>query len=394
MATYLLSCGEASGDLYAAALTSELARVDPGSRVLGLGGDQFRDAGGQLLADYRGLAVTGLTEALAVLPRSWRTYRRLARAARDDRPDVFVAIDFPDFNFRLAAAVRRLGIPVVYYICPQVWAWRRSRLRTLKRLVDRALVIFPFEERIYREQGIPVTFVGHPLLDLARATTPRPEFLAGLGLDTDKPTVALLPGSRPNEIQALAPVLAAAMPLIAASVPGVQFVVARAPGLSPELFAPLVNLASGPAIVESQADNVLAASDVALTCSGTATVQAAIHERPMVIMYRLSPLTYRLGKRFVHVDTYGMANLVAGERIVPELIQDDLTPERVAAEAISFLTDADKRARTVAAMRLVRHRLGEPGATGRVARLIAGIASASADSSRLAEPRTRRRSPV
>jgi lipid-A-disaccharide synthase len=376
VSTYLLSCGEASGDLYAAALTSELARIDPGSRVIGLGGEQFRRAGGQLLADYRGLTVTGLTEALAILPRSLLTYRRLVRAARAERPDVFIAIDFPDFNFRLAAAMRRLGIPVVYYICPQVWAWRRSRLRTLKRLVDRALVIFPFEEQIYSERRIPVTFVGHPLVDLARATASRPEFLGGLHLDANKPTVALLPGSRPNEIQALAPVLAAAMPLIAARVPGVQFVVARAPGLAPDLFAPLLNAVNPPAIVESQADNVLAACDVALTCSGTATVQAAIHERPMVIMYRLSPLTYRLGRRFVHVDTFGMANLVAGERVVPELIQDDLSPERVAAEASSFLTDADKRARAVAAMRLVRHRLGEPGATGRAARLIAGIASA------------------
>ena len=374
MSTYLLSCGEASGDLYAAALTSELARIDPGSSVMGLGGDQLRAAGGRLLADYAGLAVTGLTEALAVLPRSWRTYRRLVAAARAHRPDVFVAIDFPDFNFRLAAAMRRLGIPVVYYICPQVWAWRRNRLRTLKRLVDRALVIFAFEEPIYREQRIPVTFVGHPLVDLAHPTMPRAEFLASRQLDPGKPTVALLPGSRPNEIRTLAPVLAGAMPLVAARVPGVQFVVARAPGLPDQLFAPLMAGARPPAMVESQADDVLAACDVVLICSGTATIQAAIHERPMVIMYRVSPLTYRLGKRFVYVDSYGMANLVAGERVVPELIQDDLSAERVAAEAIAFLTDGERHARTVAALREVKRRLGEPGATARAARLIAGVA--------------------
>jgi lipid-A-disaccharide synthase len=371
----MLSCGEASGDLYAAALVRELAHIDPGSRVVGLGGEQFRAAGGRVLADFRGLTVTGLTEVLSVLPRSLFAYRRLVRAARTDRPDVFIAIDFPDFNFRLAAAMRRLGVPIVYYICPQVWAWRRSRLRTLKRLVDRALVIFPFEEAIYREEGIPVTFVGHPLLDLARATESRTEFLSARHLDPCRPTVALLPGSRPNEVRALAPVLAAAMPLIAARVPGVQFVVARAPGLAAELFAPMLALRTPPAVAESEADNVIAASDLVLTCSGTATVQAAIHERPMVIMYRLSPLTYRLGKRFVHVDTYGMANLVAGERIVPELIQDDLSAERVAAEAVGFLTDPARHARTVAAMRSVRQRLGEPGATARAARLIAEIAS-------------------
>jgi lipid-A-disaccharide synthase len=375
VSTYLLSCGEASGDLYAAALASELGRIDPGASVLGLGGAHLRAAGAQVLADYGGLTVTGLTEALAVLPRSLLTYRRLVRAARACRPDVFVAIDFPDFNFRLAAAMRRLGIPVVYYICPQVWAWRRSRLRTLKRLVDRALVIFPFEEEIYREQQIPVTFVGHPLLDLARATVSRAEFLGSRHLDAARPMVALLPGSRPNEIRALAPVLAAAMPLVAAAVPGVQFVVARAPGLPDDLFAPLSRVPNPPTIVESQTDDVIAASDLVLTCSGTATVQAAIHERPMVIMYRLSPLTYRLGRRFVHVHSYGMANLVAGERVVPELIQDDLSAERVAADAIAFLTDPAKHARTVAALRLVKHRLGEPGATVRAARLIAGVAS-------------------
>jgi len=379
----MLSCGEASGDLYAAALASELARIDPGSRIVGLGGGHFRASGAEVLADYGGLTVTGLIEALSVLPRSLLAYRRLVRAARADRPDVFVAIDFPDFNFRLAAAMRRLAVPIVYYVCPQVWAWRRSRLRTLKRLVDRALVIFPFEEAIYREQAIPVTFVGHPLLDLARATTPRAPFLASLHLDPCKPTVALLPGSRPNEVRALAPVLAEAMPLIAARVPGVQFVIARAPGLAQDLFAPLAAVRPPPAVVESEPDNVIAASDLVLTCSGTATVQAAIHERPMVIMYRLSPLTYRLGKRFVHVDTYGMVNLVAGERIVPELIQDDLSAERVASEAVALLNDPARHAQTVAAMRSVRQRLGEPGATARAARLIADTASRSPRRTRL-----------
>jgi lipid-A-disaccharide synthase len=374
MATYMLSCGEASGDLYAAALASELACVDPGARVMGLGGKRFGAAGGEVIVDYGGLAVTGLVEALSVLPRSLRAYRRLVRVARATRPDVFVAIDFPDFNFRLAAAMKRLGIRVVYYICPQVWAWRRGRLQTIKRLVDHAIVIFPFEEAIYREQNIPVTFVGHPLLDLACPTTSRARFLATLNLDPDRPVVALLPGSRPNELRALVPVLCAAMPIIARVVPGVQFVVARAPGLDAVLFAPFAAMPTPPAMVESQTDDVLASSVLVLTCSGTATVQAAIHDRPMVIMYRLSPLTYRLGKRFVHVDTYGMVNLVAGSRIVPELIQDDLTPARVAAEAIAFLTDHARHAATVEAVRAARQKLGATGATSRAARLIADIA--------------------
>jgi lipid-A-disaccharide synthase len=374
MSTYMISCGEASGDLYAAALASELARIDKGARVMGLGGERFAAAGAECVADYRGLAVTGLVEALSVLPRSLAAYRQLVRAARTERPDVFVAIDFPDFNFRLAAAMKRLGVPIVYYICPQVWAWRRRRLQTIKHLVDRALVIFPFEEPIYREQHIPVSFVGHPLLDLACPTTTRTAFLGSIGLDPRRPVVALLPGSRPNELRALVPVLCDTIPLIVAAVPGVQFVVARAPGLDSELLAPFARLASPPAMVECRTDDVLAACDLVLTCSGTATVQAAIHERPMVIMYRLSPLTYRLGRRFVHVDTYGMVNLVAGSRIVPELIQDDLTAGRVAAEAIAFLTDSALHRRTTEAVRAARARLGEPGATSRAASLIADIA--------------------
>ncbi len=376
MATYMISCGEASGDLYAAALTRELVRLDRGGRVVGLGGERFVAAGARQLADFRGLTVTGLFEALSVVPRSLRTYRQLIDAARAQRPDVFIAIDFPDFNFRLAAGMKRLGVPVVYYICPQVWAWRRRRLQTMKRLVDRAIVIFPFEEPIYREAGIPVTFVGHPLLDLACPTGSRAQFLARLSLDPAHPTVALLPGSRPNELRALAPVLRDAIPLIADRVPSVQFVVARAPGLDEELFSAFAALRTPPVIVEGQTDNVLRACDVALTCSGTATVQAAIHGRPMVVIYRVSPLTYRLGKRFVHVDTFGMVNLIAGERVVPELIQDDLTPERLAGETIAFLSDPGRSARAERSAALVRQRLGEPGASARAARLIVDVASA------------------
>ena len=371
----MLSCGEASGDLYAGALADALHRQDPSAELFGFGGDRFRRAGGRLLGDYRGFAVTGLTEALRVLPRSYALYRRLVEAARAERPDVFVAIDFPDFNFRLAGAVRALGIPVVYYISPQLWAWRAGRMKTMKRIADRVLVIFPFEQDIYERAGVPAEFVGHPLVDLIAVGEPRDPFLRSLGLDPAAPTVALLPGSRPNEVRAILPGLAAAARLMAARVPGVQFVVARAPNLDAGLFAPLA--AAGirpPGLVESRTDEVLAASDLVLTASGTATVQAALHEVPMVVVYRLSPLTYRLGKPFVRVDTYAMVNLVAGERIVPELIQEAFTPEAVAAEAVPLLVDRDRIARTREALRRVRATLGEPGASDRAARAVLAVA--------------------
>lgn len=368
----MLSCGEPSGDLYAGALAAELRKRVPAIEIFGFGGDRLRDAGARLVGDFKGISVTGLTEALRVVPRSFVMLRRLVAAATETRPDVFVAIDFPDFNFRLMAAIKRLGIPVVYYISPQLWAWRPGRMQTMKAVVDRVLVIFPFEEELYRREGVDAQFVGHPLVDLAQPTTSREAFLREHGLDPRAPTVALLPGSRRNEVHRILPDMAAAVPLIAAEVRGVQFVVACAPDLPEELFAGLD--AVGATLVRARADDVLAASDVVVTASGTATVQAALHEKPMVVVYRLSGLTYRLGKPFVKVDTYAMANLVAGRRIVPELIQYEFTPERVAQETVSFFTDRARYESTRQALREVRARLGASGGSGRAAEAILEVA--------------------
>ena len=366
----MISCGEASGDLYAGALAAELLRHAPGSEIVGFGGPRLRAAGARLIGDYSTISVTGPSAAARVAPRAFLLLRRLVRAARERRPDVFVAVDFSGFNFRLMAALHRLGIPVVYYVSPQLWAWRPGRMRAMKAHVERVLVIFPFEEDVYRRAGVPVQFVGHPLVDLARSREPRERFLGAHGLRPDAPTVALLPGSRRNELQRLAPVMRDALPLIRNRVPGVQFIVARAPGLPDDLFAPLTGGMPGaalPALVRDRTDEVIAAADVAITASGTATVQCAVHERPMVVVYRLSPLEYRLGRRFVSVDTYAMPNLIAGHRIVPELIQDECTPQRVADETVALLGDAHLHARTREALARVRQQLGAPGASARAA---------------------------
>jgi lipid-A-disaccharide synthase len=372
----MISCGEASGDLYAGALTAELQAREPDAEIFGFGGQRLKAAGGRLIGDFGGFSVTGLTEAVRVVPRSFAMLRRLVDAARELRPHVFVAIDFPDFNFKLMAALRRLGIPIVYYVSPQLWAWRPGRMETMKTHVDRVLVIFPFEEALYRNAGIEAQFVGHPLVDLARAGQPRPAFLHERGLVPDAPTVALLPGSRRNELERIVPVMADALPLIRARVPGVQFVVACAPGLSDHLFAPLVDEDSEAdvVLVKDRSDDVLAACDVVITASGTATIQCTLHEKPMVVVYRLSPLTYRLGKPFVHVDTYAMPNLVAGHRIVPELIQNDFTAERTASETVAFLTDRELYERTRQALTHVREQLGEPGASSRAAAAVLEVA--------------------
>jgi lipid-A-disaccharide synthase len=364
----MISCGEASGDLYAGALATALRTLQPDVDITGFGGQRLRAAGAVLDGEFTGLTVTGLTEALRVIPRSYAMYRRLVAAARSQRPDVFVAIDFPDFNFRLMAALHRLGVPVVYYISPQLWAWRPGRMKTMRRYVDRVLVIFPFEAPLYDRAGIPAEFVGHPLVELAQAEQPRNEFLHALSLDPEAPTVALLPGSRPSELRHLVPVIADALPEIRSMQPRVQFVVARAPNLDDDFFRPLER--HGATIVRDRTDDVLSASDVVVTASGTATVQAALHARPMVVVYRLSPMTYRLGRPFVSVDMYAMPNLVAGRRVVPELIQEELTAGRIAAETVRLLTDGNARHAMCDGLREVRTRLGEAGASARAARAV------------------------
>ena len=371
----MISCGEPSGDLYAAELARRIRAHEPAAAITGFGGERLRAAGANLLGDFSGLSVTGLLEVARLLPRTYAMYRRLVAAARRERPDVLVAVDFPDFNFRLAAAIKRFGVPIVYYISPQLWAWRSGRMKTMRALADRVLVIFPFEEQIYRDAGVPVQWVGHPLLDVMPPPQPKDALVASLGLSATAPIVALLPGSRRNEVGAILPGLAAAAGRIRAGLPDVQFAVARAPHISDDLLAPLLSIQGARTVVfDGQADELLQVADVALVASGTVTVQAAFHECPMVVVYRLSPLTYRLGRPFVRVSTFAMANLVAGSRVVPELIQDDFTPERVAAEALDILTNGARAARMREDLRKVRLRLGTPGASDRAAQAVLEVA--------------------
>ena len=371
----LLSCGEASGDLYAGALARELRLLAPNLEVSGRAGAEFARAGGELIADYRGLAVTGFTEIARAVPHLYAMKRRLVALAKAQRPRALVVIDYFGFNARLARDVKALGIPVVYYVSPQIWAWRAGRINTLRAITDRMLVIFSFEEAIYRQAGVPVEFVGHPLVDLVRSV-PRSESFARLGLQPGVPTVGVLPGSRPSEVRRILPTLLDAARRIRATMPQAQFVLARAPGLDDQLFASARQLA-GLVILEGETDAVLG---VALTASGTATVQTALHDTPMVVVYRVSPLEYRIGRRFVTVDNFAMVNVIAGERIVPELIQDAFTAEAVAREAVSMLTDPLRTAKIRDGLAEVRRKLGGPGASRRAAHAILRIMGEPCDS--------------
>jgi len=366
MTRLLVSCGEPSGDLYAAELVRHLRQVRADLDVFGLGGDRLRDQGAALRADVRELAVVGLLEVISHLRRLRRVFRDLLDEVDRRPPAAAVLVDYAEFNLRLAAALRRRGIPVVYYVSPQVWAWRRGRLRDIRRTVSRMLVIFPFEEPLYREAGVPVRFVGHPLVDLVAPAPDRAAFLRQQGLDPGRPVLAVLPGSRPKEIAHNLPPIVAALRRLQGERPRVQFLLAVAPSIEPGSLAP--RFEEVPVrMVGGATHAVLGACDAAVVASGTATVEAALLGAPMVVVYRLSPLTYHLGRRLVRVPHYAMANLIAGRRLVPELIQSDFTPERVAAEALPLLEDAAVRGRMKEGLAEVRERLGGPGASARAA---------------------------
>jgi lipid-A-disaccharide synthase len=361
----LLACGETSGDLYGAELVRNLDL--PALSVFGLGGDRLASEGMTLFAHTRDLAVVGLVEVLAHLGRLRSIFQALLAEADRDPPAAAVLIDYPDFNLRLARELKARKIPVVYYVSPQLWAWRRGRIRQIQQAVSRMLVIFPFEEALYREAGVSVTFVGHPLVDLVSRPPDPSAFLRRHGLDPSREVVALLPGSRPREVAHNLPPLKGAVERLRRKRGDLQFTLAAAPGLS-EASSELSSL--GVRVIPDETPAVLASATLALVASGTATVEAALLGTPMVVVYRLSPLTYALGRPFVRVPHFAMVNLIAGREIVPELIQGDFTPDRVARECLALLEDPPRLALMRRDLAAVVDSLGGPGASARAARAV------------------------
>jgi lipid-A-disaccharide synthase len=365
----LISAGEASSDMYAARLATALRARVP-AKFFGMGGPRMAAAGVELVADYHEVAVVGITEVLHKIPRVIGVQNRLAREAANRRAALAILVDSPGTHLGVARRLKRVNIPVGYFIGPQVWAWRSGRVRVVKRLVQRMVVIFPFEEKIYRDAGVPVDFVGHPLVDTVRATMSRKEFAAQHGLDAGRPIVAILPGSRPNEIaQNYARIVAACERL--AQPDGVQFVHAVAHGLSPEFFARYAQPRVKITHVEDATYNALAAADCAIVASGTATVEAALLATPMVVVYRVAPLTASILRRMIRTPFIGMVNLIAGKRVCPELIQDDFTPDAVERETRQLLQSSAARDEMKAGLSEVRAKLGPGGAIERAADIFA-----------------------
>ncbi len=358
MTTLLIVATEASGDLHGSNLARALRKRDPGLQIIGVGGPRMKEAGVEILVDPTGHASVGLVEAFQNMHRYARLYRILQSVLRKRRPDAAILIDSPDFNLRFAERAVDHGVPVIYYIAPQVWAWRPGRLKTIRRLVRKMIVILDFEEKIYRDAGVDVAFVGHPLLDAApqldRAKARR-------ALGAKGTLVGLLPGSRRGQFTRLFPILRKTSDLIAREIPDAHFIAACAPAIDPRTAN-----GKGVEVVWDRASEVMAASDLLITASGTATLEAAIHGTPMIVTYRLNPVTALAVIPFVKIRNYALVNIVAGRRIMPELYQFKGKPENLAREAVSILKEGrlDPMRRDLAE---VRRRLGPPGASDRAA---------------------------
>ncbi|HJO03953.1 MAG TPA: lipid-A-disaccharide synthase [Acidobacteriota bacterium] len=375
-ADLLVVAGEASGDLHGSSLIREIKQLRPQTEVIAIGGDLMAASGAELLAHYRHLAVVGITEVLGHLGEIRRAMSRVLDAASARRVRAVVLIDYPDFNLRLARRLRRArpDLPIVYYISPQVWAWRRGRVRQIARLVDRMLVILPFEKELYEGAGLSVDFVGHPLLDVIPATGEVGSFAERHALDLDRRWIALLPGSRRAEVERLLPTMLEAAAQLARE-GAYEYIVPVAAALGCDSYRPLLDdldaeIRAHVHLIENDTYEAVRHARAAVVCSGTATLEVALLGTPEVVVYRTSWLTYNLGKLLVRIPDIALVNVVAGHRGVPELLQNEVTPDAIVAELVPLLNDEENRDRVKRFLIDVRARLGEPGASARAARAV------------------------
>lgn len=368
--TVMLSAGEASGDKHAAAVFRAMQARLPGLRGIGMGGAAMREAGVELTVDSSGLGVVGLGEVIRHYGAIRRALKSMQQAVCEQRPDLLICVDYKEFNLKLARHAKACGIKVLFYVSPQVWAWRPGRVKKYGAAIDMMAVIFPFETRFYEAHGIPVRYVGHPLAGRVQASAPRENLMEEFGLSAERPVVGLLPGSRKAEIQRLLPVMLESAALLTAERPGLQFLLPQAASISDDLIQPLLEGAKvAVKVVPERSPDVLACCDAAMVASGTATLEVALMGVPMAILYKVTPLTYTLLRPLIRIPDIGLANIVAGRRIVPEFVQGAARPEAVATEIGRMLDDADYAARMRQDLAEVKERLGPGGGVERMADL-------------------------
>jgi lipid-A-disaccharide synthase len=376
----MIVAGERSGEVYGGRLAAALKKLNPGLDLFGCGGDTMRQAGVETVVGSHQFAMVGITEVASGLPRAYRAFRRLVDEAKLRRPKLAVLIDSPSLNMRLAGRLKQLSIPVLYFISPQIWAWKKWRIRHLAGRVDKMACIFDFEEPIYRRAGIPAEYVGHPLAEMASPHMTRQEFFAQAGLNPDVKVIALLPGSREIEITYILPRLLEAASLLAQR-RNLQFVLAAAPTLDAgrlEAFAHRNgNLKGVIKVVSHGTHEALAYSNAAVVASGTATLEAALLKRPMVVVYRVSPVSAFLARWMVDVPFFSIVNILAGKQVVPELIQSQFTASRIAAEMERLLDHPEIQSEMIREFGALKARLGNGGAIDRVARIALEMARTS-----------------
>lgn len=366
----LLVAGEASGDLHGSHLVKAIQSIDPEIRFFGVGGEGLKKAGMELLYPSQSLSVVGITEVFLKLRAILKALQGLKKSMDRERPDLLILIDFPDFNLWLGKIAHRRGVPILYYISPQVWAWRPGRVKLIARLVKKMIVLFPFEVPLYEAAGVDVEWVGHPLLDIVKPTLSKKEALRQFDLDPNRRTIGLLPGSRIHEIERLLPPLLDSAHLLQEELPDLQFVIPLAPGLPKTLLSPWMKNISVPLkIVEGFTYDVMNLSELLIAASGTVTLEGAILEKPMIIIYKVSVPSSWVARALVRLDHIGLVNLVAEKEIAPELLQGDVQPRRIADEALRILRDPLLSRKMAESMREVRQKLGEPGAAQRAAQI-------------------------
>lgn len=375
--TVMVSAGEASGDAHAAHALQALQQIAPGVQCFGMGAGQLEAAGTELIVDCRDLAVIGIVDVLLNYPKFMKRLALLRQTMTQRKPDVLLLVDYPDFNLKLAETACKLGIPVLFYISPKVWAWRAGRIKRISRLVSHMAVLFPFEVEIYERAGVPVTYVGNPVVADAVSDFTLSQARSHFQLETDKPVVSLLPGSRTGEINRNLPAMLATARLIAQQQPDCQFLLP----IAPTLEAAFINDSIGDdapkhlSVVSGDSRHAMRAADVALVASGTATLETALMGTPMVVMYIINPLNYAIMKRLICIPDISLVNIVAGKRIVPEYVQHEATPEAMALDVLSLMQDGERRQLMLADLLEMKTRMGDSGASERVAKLVVELAT-------------------
>lgn len=369
----LIIAGEASGDMHGAHLVAHLKKLDPKVSFFGLGGKNMKNAGVHIEYDITHLAVVGFAEILKNYPKFKKIFNDILHKAKKQKPDAAILIDYPGFNLRLAGELKKIGVPIIYFISPQVWAWGEKRIKFIKKTISLMLVLFKFEEALYADKTFHVRFVGHPLLDTVRPQKTKTQFLESVSFKKELTTIALLPGSREREIINLLPSMLKAAQIIFKKNTGVQFVICRTTSLPKELFKRILDkeMIDFPyTITDDLTYEALNACDLAIVASGTATLETAILNKPMIIIYRVSLLTWILAKMFIKIPHIGLVNVVAGKKIVPELIQFNATPKKISLAALKLLHNKKEQEKMHAQLYALKNSLGIPGAYNRTAQEI------------------------